>query len=211
MNKVFWVSLSAAIIAARLSGAAETIPPGDIDEIEELVEKGNWVELRGFLQERPELTQGDDPFSRELQTFLGKTSSLYAALVIDQVKFPDVKNARIAKLNETETALRRSPTKPQISDTDLLLEAELAAIKGPPEPELRPEIRPNGDDDPLLKNTLRALGAPQEAEGSFEVASLDTASDRVTRGRDVARGADEDGLDRAVTSARDAPTGPSIY
>lgn len=215
MNKVFLVSLSAALIAARLAGAAETVHGTSIDEIEDLVESGNWVELRGFLRERPELTDGDDPFSRELNNFLGQTTSLYSALIIDQVKFPNVKNARIAALSETEQPKVRNLQKPDLKDSDILLEAELAAIKGPPD--LNPGeamIRNEGqrDQDPLLKNITRALEAPENPEQAIEVATLsieqsDNSFD-VSGTQDVAAYQEPD---TAVTSARDAPVGPSIY
>jgi len=212
MHKIFWVSLSAAILAARLSGAAETTYGADIDQIEELVEKGNWVELRGFLRDRPDLTDGTDPFSRELSNFLGQTSSLYSALIIDQVRFPDVKNARIAA---AQASLPTPLGKPVAKDSDLLLEAELAALKGSPEFETKTEIfRGEGDDDldPLRKKTAAGLATPQNPDDNIEIASLDldvgeSAFD-VSDAEDVAA---LDDIDRAVTSARDAPAGPSIY
>ena len=214
MHKIFWVSLSAAILAARLSGAAETAYGSDIDQIEELVEEGNWVELRGFLRDRPELTERDDPFSRELQNFLGQTSSLYSALIIDQVKFPNIQTARIASVEPTRAEIAK---KPPAKDADLLLEAELAALKGGPEIEVKVEIyKGEADPDPLLKHVTRSLTEPQEPNQNIETASLNVGDDGGTF--------DESGVqeiaalgepDRAVTSARDvpsaAPPGPSIY
>lgn len=216
MHKIFWVSLSAAILAARLSGAAETTYSAEFDQIEELVEKGNWVELRAFLRDRPELTNGDDPFSRELSNFLGRTSSLYSALIIDQVKFPDVKTARIASGETAPTANASKLDKPEANDADLLLEAELAALKGPREIEQEIAIAKaalDNETDPLLKNTIRGLTAPEDPNQNVELATLNV--DEGNRNFDVSDTQDTAALDepdRAVTSARDAPAGqPSIY
>lgn len=216
MHKIFWVSLSAAILAARLSGAAETTYSAEFDQIEELVEKGNWVELRAFLRDRPELTNGDDPFSRELSNFLGRTSSLYSALIIDQVKFPNVKTARIASDKTAPTANASKLDKPEANDADLLLEAELAALKGPREIEQEIAIAKaalDNETDPLLKNTIRGLTAPEDPNQNVELATLNV--DEGNRNFDVSDTQDTAALDepdRAVTSARDAPAGqPSIY
>jgi len=207
MHKIFWVSLSAAILAARLSGAAETTYSAEFDQIEELVEKGNWVELRAFLRDRPELTNGDDPFSRELSNFLGRTSSLYSALIIDQVKFPDVKTARIASGETAPTANAAKLDKPEANDADLLLEAELAALKGPREIEQEIAIAKaalDDETDPLLKNTIRGLTAPEDPNQNVELATLNV--DEGNRNFDVSDTQDTAALnepDRAVTSARD--------
>ena len=175
MHKVFWVSLSAALIAARLSGAAETTYGAELDRIEELVESGNWVELRGFLRARPELMDGDDPFARELQNFVGQTSSLYSALIIDQVSFPDVKNARTALASDsipTQTTPLQSQ-EPYLGENDLLLDAELSALKGLPELEPKQLIaHGEGDQVPRLVKTSEQLAKPANEEQSIEMAAL---------------------------------------
>lgn len=183
MHKVFLVSLSAALLAARLSGAAETTYGAELDRIEELVDKGNWVELRGFLQSRPDLTQGEDTFSRELQNFLGKTTSLYSALIIDQVQFPDVRNAL---RNAPGTALPTQTSQdPLAGKADTLLEAELAALKGVYD--LSPSVGVEAstrDSDPTSE-TVPKLQVAQDAPENFQLAALDvdnTAPEAVTRG-----------------------------
>jgi len=222
MHKIFWVSLSAALLAARLSGAAETTHGTELDRIEELVDRGNWVELRGFLRSRPDLVAGDDAFSRELQNFLGQTSGLYSALIIDQVKYPDVKNA--TRISKAESLLSGAPNpgKPPIGDADLLLEAELAALKGLPSSETNDiVVRGDEENEDLLKlqQATRALASPEDTDQNIEVASLDidrgdASPTRSLGGASAAVGIDDDEFsddepDAAVTSARDS--GPSIY
>ncbi len=223
MHKIFWVSLSAALLAARLSGAAETTYGAELDRIEELVDRGNWVELRSFLRSRPDLVAGDDPFSCELQNFLGQTSGLYSALIIDQVKYPDVKNA--SKISTTDSLFCGGAIagKPPIGDADLLLEAELAALKGLPNSETNDitisKDENSSDPDSQLQKTA-VLGL-EEADQAIELASLDIDNSAAEPTRSLgdissasARDDDfsDDEPDAAVTSARDSDgSNDSIY
>lgn len=220
MHKIFWVSLSAAVLAARLSGAAETTYDAELDRIEELVDRGNWVELRSFLRSRPDLVAGDDPFSRELQNFLGQTTGLYSALIIDQVKYPDVKNASRASKTDSLVSGVQNLGKPPQGDADLLLEAELAALKGLPSSETN-DILITGEGEELdPKSPLRkaALLGLEEADQAVEMASLDIDHSNSGPARSVGAIASassrdddfsDDEPDAAVTSARDS--GPAIY
>jgi len=202
MHKIFWVSLSAALLAARLSGAAETTYGAELDRIEELVDRGNWVELRSFLRSRPDLVAGDDPFSCELQNFLGQTSGLYSALIIDSTTDSLFCGGAIAG-------------KPPIGDADLLLEAELAALKGLPNSETNDitisKDENSSDPDSQLQKTA-VLGL-EEADQAIELASLDIDNSAAEPTRSLgdissasARDDDfsDDEPDAAVTSARDS-------
>lgn len=91
MHRILWVSLSAALLSVRLSGTAEAaFTEEDFVVIEDLIEAGNWVDLRNFLKQHPELLEGDDPFTHELCRFMSNTTSLYTALVFEQSLFPDL-------------------------------------------------------------------------------------------------------------------------
>lgn len=94
MHRVLWVSLSAALLSARLSGSAEAAyTPEDFTRIENYIEAGNWVNLRTYLTDNPHLLDGDDPFTLELLKFLNSTQSLYTALVFEPALFPDLSRA----------------------------------------------------------------------------------------------------------------------
>lgn len=91
MHRILWVSLSAALISARLSGpAGAAYSDEDFLVIEELVEAGNWVSLRKYLVDNPSILDGDDPFIQELRKFLKNTESLYTALIFEPSLFPDL-------------------------------------------------------------------------------------------------------------------------
>ena len=94
MHKLLLVSLSAALISVRLSGIAEAAyTQRDVDRMEDLIAAGNWVDLRIFLLANPQVLNGSDPFTQQLQRFLDETDSLYTALTFDPSVFPDINQA----------------------------------------------------------------------------------------------------------------------
>ncbi len=68
--------------------------PEDFVVIEELIEAGNWVSLRRYLSENPQILDGDDQFTEELRKFLENTQSLYTALIFERSLFPDLEKGR---------------------------------------------------------------------------------------------------------------------
>ena len=91
MRKILRISLSAALVSARLSGSAEAAyEPEDFDQIETLIEDGNWVALRGYLNSNPRILDCNDQLASELRRFLEDASGLYAALTFEDSMFPDM-------------------------------------------------------------------------------------------------------------------------
>jgi len=89
MHRILWVSLSAALISARLGTAAHAAyTEEDFVVIEEMIEAGNWVNLRKYLLQNPDVLVGDDAFTLELRKFMNNTESLYTALIFEQSMFP---------------------------------------------------------------------------------------------------------------------------
>ena len=106
MHRILWVSLSAALISARLSGpAGAAYSEDEFIAIEEMIEAGNWVNLRRYLTENPGILIGDDPFTLELLKFLNNTESLYTALIFEPSLFPDLSKAP----RDDETAALPTP------------------------------------------------------------------------------------------------------
>ncbi len=110
MHKVLIVSLTAALISARLTGVAEAAyTERDVNRMEDLISAGNWVDLRIFLLSNPRFLNGSDAFTQQLQKFLDETDSLYTALTFDPSLFPNVTSAtptepvrRVARAPETQ-------------------------------------------------------------------------------------------------------------
>jgi hypothetical protein len=93
VHRSIWITLSAALVALRLAGGAQAaLTVTQLDIIEELVESGNWADLRAFLQANPSLLRGDDALAEAFRNFLENTSSLYTALTFDDAMFPDIAN-----------------------------------------------------------------------------------------------------------------------
>lgn len=91
MHKIIRISLSAALVSAKLSGAAHAAySPEDMFKLEALVDSSNWVELRSFLLSNPALLRGNDPITTELKKFLDNTAGLYTALVFEPSMFPNL-------------------------------------------------------------------------------------------------------------------------
>lgn len=98
MHRIIWVSLSAALISAKLTGtAAAAYTDADFIVIEEMIEAGNWVNLRKYLLENQQILDGDDQFTEELRKFMNNTESLYTALIFDPSLFPDTSKAERAQ------------------------------------------------------------------------------------------------------------------
>lgn len=80
-----------------MSASAEgAVAPSQIDKIEILIEDGNWVELRAYLESNPQLLVGRGALAEELRKFMENTSNLFTALVFDQSLFPDIAAAQAA-------------------------------------------------------------------------------------------------------------------
>ena len=91
VHKTIRISLSAALVSARLSGSAEAAyQPEDFVRIETLIEDGNWVGLRTFLANNPRVLDCNDPLAGELRRFLDDASGLYAALTFQDSMFPNM-------------------------------------------------------------------------------------------------------------------------
>jgi len=91
LHKIIRISLSAALISAKLSGVAHAAyTPEDMLRLEELVDSSNWVELRRFLLSNPQLLSGNDPITAELKKFLDNTAGLYTALIFEPSMFPNL-------------------------------------------------------------------------------------------------------------------------
>lgn len=91
MHRLLKVSLSAALISAKLTGAAQAAySPEQFATLERLIEAGSWVDLRAYLIANPELLQFGDAISSELQRFLLQTSDLYTSLTFTPDMFPDL-------------------------------------------------------------------------------------------------------------------------
>lgn len=91
MHKLLRISLSAALISARLAGSASAAYlPEDFDQIQTYVDSGNWVGLRTYIEDNPRLLEGDDAFALELRRFAESVSGLYAALTFEPAQFPDL-------------------------------------------------------------------------------------------------------------------------
>ena len=91
MHKIIRISLSAALVSARLSGSAEAAyQPKDFERIETLIEDGNWIALRGYIAENPQILDCNDQLAAELRRFLDDASGLYAALTFQDSMFPDL-------------------------------------------------------------------------------------------------------------------------
>ena len=116
MHKILRISLAAALISARLAGDAfAAVPQSDFDRIGELIDAENWVALRTYLAENPELLDGDDPFAEALRSFYDQTQSLYAALLFEPTIFPDTEIAEVVP----DPAPRRIPTQQANDIADL--------------------------------------------------------------------------------------------
>ena len=91
MHKLLRISLSAALISARLAGSASAAYlPEDFDQIQTYVDSGNWVGLRTYIEDNPRLLEGDDAFALELRRFAESVSGLYAALTFEPAQFPNL-------------------------------------------------------------------------------------------------------------------------
>ena len=91
VHKIIRISLSAALVSARLSGSAEAAyQPKDFERIETLIEDGNWIALRGYIAENPQILDCNDQLAAELRRFLDDASGLYAALTFQDSMFPDL-------------------------------------------------------------------------------------------------------------------------
>jgi len=91
MHKVILVSLAAALISVRMTGVAQAAyTERDVDRMEDLINEGNWVDLRIFLLANPRVLNGVDPFTQQLRKFLEETDSLYTALTFDPSVFPTI-------------------------------------------------------------------------------------------------------------------------
>lgn len=91
MHKVLLVSLAAALISVRMTGVAQAAyTERDVDRMEDLINAGNWVDLRIFLLANPRVLNGVDPFTQQLRKFLEETDSLYTALTFDPSIFPTI-------------------------------------------------------------------------------------------------------------------------
>ena len=91
VHKILSISLSAALVSARLTGTAEAAyQPEDFEQIETLIEDGNWVALRTYLNENPRILDCNDDLAAELRRFLENASGLYAALTFEDSMYPDM-------------------------------------------------------------------------------------------------------------------------
>jgi len=90
VHKILRISLAAALISARFAGdVSAAVPQSDFDRIGEMIETENWVALRTYLTDNPELLDGNDQFADALRAFFEQTQSLYAALLFEPTIFPD--------------------------------------------------------------------------------------------------------------------------
>jgi len=92
MTRRLWVTLSIALMAASTQAA---VAPSQIEKIEVLIETGNWVELRAYLNANPQLLVGQTVLSQELREFMTQTENLFTALVFEPSIFPDTSQAEI--------------------------------------------------------------------------------------------------------------------
>ena len=91
MHKIIRISLSAALVSAKLSGAAyAAYQPEDFDRIESLIEDGNWVALRTYINENPRILDCNDQLAEELRRFLNDSTGLYAVLTFEESMYPDI-------------------------------------------------------------------------------------------------------------------------
>lgn len=113
MHKILQISLTAALLSARLAGGAHAaFTDTDIVRMEELISAGNWVDLRSYLLANPSLLLGDDAFANELRKFLENTDSLYTALVFDKSMFPNIASSQTLASDPTLPQAGTLPTEP---------------------------------------------------------------------------------------------------
>lgn len=113
MHKILQISLTAALISARLAGSAQAAyTESDIVRIEELISAGNWVDLRSYLLANPSLLLGDETFAVEMRKFLENTDSLYTALVFDQSMFPNISSPQSLTSDPVLPTAGTAPTEP---------------------------------------------------------------------------------------------------
>ena len=87
MPRSLWIALSLALMSASANAAVSS---SQIDQIEILIEDGNWVELRAYLESNPRLLVGNSALAEELRRFMENTENLFTALIFDQSLFPDI-------------------------------------------------------------------------------------------------------------------------
>ena len=85
------IALSAAVMAARMSGTAEaSFRVDQLDTIEDIIDSGSWVELRAFIEANPRLLRGDDMLAVMLREFMLAVNSLYTWITFEPSMFPDL-------------------------------------------------------------------------------------------------------------------------
>lgn len=69
MKRTFWITLSAALLAARMSGGAGYVPE-DLNTLDELADRTDIVALREFVKKKPSVLSADDALSVSLHEAL---------------------------------------------------------------------------------------------------------------------------------------------
>ncbi|OUS09138.1 hypothetical protein A9Q96_00215 [Rhodobacterales bacterium 52_120_T64] len=91
MKKSLIATVSALVIATQLgTPALANFKTRHLLEIDVLINSGEWVELRHYVQANPELLEGADALASQLTSFMEDTSGLLAFLRFDESMLPDL-------------------------------------------------------------------------------------------------------------------------
>lgn len=91
MKKSLIATVSALVIATQIgTPALASFKTRQLLEINQLVNAGNWKDLRQYVFLNPELLEGNDALAIQLAQFMEDTSGFLAFLRFDETMLPDM-------------------------------------------------------------------------------------------------------------------------